>query len=313
MNILIGSCGGLTGQYLIKQYRRMNPAPRIIGYDMNYYCYSRTICDEFLIAPSVTSESKFLEFLINSIIRLDVSLFIPTLSNEIKLIAQHSEYLRKQTNCYFLVSPYETFLQLDDKFLCYRALGSIGIDVPRIYENIDEITSYPVFVKPRIGSGGKGSYKADSRDDVAIKDSRLIIVEYLQGEEFTVDCLFDSHGYLLSMNARTREKTLGGAAVISRNVSVTPFSGIINKISESFTFCGCANFQFIRIENRVVCIDVNLRFPSGGLPLSVESGMNIPMVLHRWAQGMEVDESQYHNDNKQRIMYRYFEEAFELL
>lgn len=313
MNILIGSCGGLTGQYLIKQFRNFPERPTIYGFDANYYCYARTICDYFFTAPPVSKAEEFLGFLTELINSNNIQLYIPTLSMEYVLVSEHEDFLKHNTKCFFAVSPIETFRLLEDKFECYKNLSTIGIDVPITYQTRDEVQDFPVFVKPKIGSGGKGSFIANSLAEISQDFQSIVVSEYLKGTEYTVDCLFNCSGVLLAANARTRDKTLGGAAIISRTVDDPRFFDIIQELSQYHQFKGCVNFQFIEVEDRLVCIDVNLRFPSGGLALTVESGIDVPRVLYTWAQGENPDPSLFTKDKQHRIMYRYFEEEFELL
>lgn len=315
MNILIGSCGGLTGQYLIKQFKKFSESPKLIGFDSNYYCYSRLLCDKFVSLPLFSEESSYIEALIDLLQRNEIDLYIPTYSQECKLLAKYESIIRSQTASFFCVSPYKTFKQLDDKLLCYLALEYIGIDCPKILDIKNNLVKYPVFLKPRVGSGGKGAHKVNFVKEMNefINLSEYLITEFIEGIEYTVDCLFDNSGILLSCNARTREKVLGGATVVSRNVGNNLFEEIVRKISEVYIFKGCINLQFIQTSDRLVCIDINMRFPSGGLPLSVESGINFPRVLYEWALDRVPNLQLYKNDQKPRIMYRYFEEEFELL
>lgn len=39
---------------------------------------------------------------------------------------------------------------------------------PAVYENIDEIKNYPVFVKPDKGQGGKGAFKIEENSNLTI-------------------------------------------------------------------------------------------------------------------------------------------------
>jgi len=58
--------------------------------------------------------------------------------------------------------------------------------------------------------------------------------------------------------------------------------------------------------------DVNLRFASGGLPLSVESGVNLVKLYVLEALGQPYNPSEFQSDRKKRTMYRYFEELYEI-
>jgi len=214
-----------------------------------------------------------------------------------------------------LISPYHTFQELDNKANAYRSLSKLGIRVPKLFETEEQLETFPVAAKPQIGSGSKGFVKINSYDEYKQfkeKNPDALIVEFLTGEEYTVDAFFDSTGKLVTYNQRIRLKTMGGAAVITVNDFTIDVREYIERIATSYTIVGPANFQFFKTtDGEIVFTDINLRFASGGLPLSVASGANIVELLLLELLGLEYDSSKYQSDRKKRIMYRYFEEIFE--
>ena len=58
-------------------------------------------------------------------------------------------------------------------------------------------------------------------------------------------------------------------------------------------------------------IDINLRFPSGGLPLSVASGLDIPNLMIDVMEGKSIQKYIRSKAVDHLTMYRYFEEKFE--
>src|SRR3989344_2327755 len=65
-------------------------------------------------------------------------------------------------------------------------------------------------------------------------------------------------------------------------------SDLSKKIAEKFEMVGCWNIQFIRNKKGTYCIDINNRFPSGGLPLAVASGLNMPDLMIKMLMGEKV-------------------------
>ena len=145
-----------------------------------------------------------------------------------------------------------------------------------------------------------------------LKKQKGIFLEFLNGTEYTVDAIFDQEGKLLGYNQRIRLKTLGGAAIVTQNNYEVDVGDYLALISSHYKIKGPANFQFFKTsENEIVFTDVNLRFPSGGLPLSVESGINIPLITIKLSLGENITPQECVPDRKKRTMYRYFEEIFE--
>lgn len=315
-NLLIGSCGGLTGVYLSRVYSH-DFALRVSGADSNPDSVGRFFVDAFHHLPSTASEA-YIGSLISLLNEGDFDLYIPTHSSETRIVSRYEDEIRRHAPyAKFIVCPFDTFEALDDKLLVSESLSSKGIPTPRLI-SMDELSeaAYPIFIKKRFGSGGKGSMIVGSpalMSALLLEQKDVIGFEYINGTELTIDCMFDTTGRLISYNQRRRVKTLGGAAIVTKNdfsIDTEPF---LKLFEENWVFRGCVNFQCIIKEGIPYFTDVNLRFPSGGMPLSVESGVNIPEMLLKLLGGEECDPSRYTSDRKPRTMYRYFDEIFEVV
>ena len=310
--VLIGSCGGLTGIYLARQLSQ-NPALELFGADADSDSPGRFFVSKLLVLPRA-NEDGYINRLCSVLRDYCIDYYLPTHSEEMRIAARHESVLRA-TGAKFLISSLEAFSALDDKAAACLSLSSIGVPVPSVYEDISEITSYPVFVKRKVGSGSKGAAIVNSELELRSllgKDSSCAAFQYIDGEEYTVDCMFDNEGTLLAYNQRERVKTLGGAVVITRNANPIDVSDYLKRIGAHWLLRGCVNFQYILSSGIPWFIDVNLRYASGGLPLSVASGVNVPEMVVRLLGGETILPGEYHSDNLPRTMYRYFEEVFEV-
>ena len=135
--------------------------------------------------------------------------------------------------------------------------------------------------------------------------------QLIRGTEITVDCMFDTEGRMIGYNQRKRLKTIGGAVSITQNTQVFDILPFLKRIAEHWKFYGCVNFQYILKNNTPYFIDINLRYPSGGLPLTVESGLDIPDLTIKLLTGQNVSPYVPVSGYENMIMYRYFEELFE--
>lgn len=314
MKILIGSAGGHTGQYLV-DYFIDKLSCEVYAFDIEGLCYSHFRCGErFSIAPPIKNEDFFLPWLVETINRHCIDLYVPTFSKEIELIARNADWLRSKVDCYFLVSPEKTVNLFRDKSVYYPVLAGEGIDVPRIVTDIEDAI-FPLFYKESASSGSRNAHVIRTVTELisALKEENGMCVEYVDGQEVTVDCFVSPDGSLLSYNTRTREKTLGGIAVTCRNHDDSRIAPIVKRIITCYRFAGCINMQFMLTDNRVVLIDLNTRYPSGGLPLTVESGIKVPELMLCYAEGRIPDKSLYKNDGQDRVMYRHFEQYYEIL
>jgi carbamoyl-phosphate synthase large subunit len=319
LRILIGSCGGLTGVYLAKLLRQLKLPGynkiELFGFDSNEYVPTKFFIDKFLVVRRASDKEVFLGDLITILNEYAIDIYIPVHSEECRVVSEYEDHIRKSSKAKFMLSPYRTFQELDNKANAYKSLSKLGIRVPKIFETEEQLETFPVAAKPQVGSGSKGFVKINSYDEYKQfkeKNPDALIVEFLTGEEYTVDAFFDNNGKLVTYNQRIRLKTMGGAAVITVNDFTIDVREYIERIAASHTIIGPANFQFFKTaDGEIVFTDINLRFASGGLPLSVASGANIVELLLLELLGLDYDSSKYQSDKKKRIMYRYFEEIFE--
>ena len=320
MRILIGSCGGLTGLYLSKVLREMcidNNKIEIFGFDTTEEVPTKFFLDHLFIISRASEEHLFKQQLISILNEYKIDIYIPVHSEECRVVAKYQKEILEYTRTKFMISPYDTFKALDDKKVAYDVLNKIGVKTPKLYETYNEINNFPVVAKPRLGSGSKRFFLCNSIDEVEVikkKYSDLIFMEYIDGTEYTVDAFFNKEGKLVTYNQRVRVKTLGGAAIITKNDFSIDIRNDIEKIALEYKMIGPVNFQFFYTpQNEIIFTDINLRFASGGLPLSIKSGANVIELLIMELLGKKYDPRRYQSDRKRRVMYRYFEEIFEEL
>lgn len=114
-------------------------------------------------------------------------------------------------------SPLETTRLCASKSATYQALEDI-IPVPIHLRDVDEVKQFPVFIKPDRGYGSRNTLLA--RDASAARTflagfepGGMLLLEYLPGEEWTIDCFSDRHGQLRFHSARIRGRISNGISV----------------------------------------------------------------------------------------------------
>lgn len=308
--ILIGSNGGLTGIYLAKNLRHLDDVI-LYGADCSDISAGKFFVDKQVYLPDAQAP-EFIENLVALLNSEGIDIYLPTHSRETKVISYNENKIRELAKTQFLISPKETFSALDDKISANFYLRQIGIPVPKLIEDID--VQYPIFMKCRVGSGSKGTAIIENAViHKAYQDTcgNVVFFQLIRGKEYTVDCFFDEIGNLLGFNQRQRIKTNGGAVTISKtsfDIDIAPW---LERISKTWIFRGCVNFQYIVQEGIPYFIDINLRYPSGGLPLTVQSGLDIPKLTVKLLSGEKFVQETVNQEKKEKIMYRYYEEIFE--
>lgn len=187
----------------------------------------------------ITDENFFDEF--NKVLeRFKIEYIIPTHDTIALFIMENSHKIKAKVIC----SPYETTKIAENKMLTYEALKELSF-YPKVYEN--EVTKFPVFLKPYVGAGAKGTYKVNNKEElneILERNSNMLISEYLPGKEYTVDCFTNKDGELLFVGPRKRERINMGITFHSEKVERTPeFDYIANCLNEKFRFRGAWFFQ----------------------------------------------------------------------
>ena len=154
--------------------------------------------------------------------------------------------------------------------------------IPRTYANPESVDRYPVFVKPSVGQGSVGAKKIENREELLRaleEDNTLVICEYLEGSEYTVDCFTDKNGKLMTAKLRDRQRIRAGISVRSSEYEpgdeVREIASILNR---KFEFKGAWFFQLKKNSNNEYrLLEISPRIP-GTMGLSRNLGINFPML-----------------------------------
>ncbi|MEF8729836.1 MAG: ATP-grasp domain-containing protein [Accumulibacter sp.] len=203
------------------------------------------------------------------------------------------------------------------KSLTYEALK--GFDFcPRLFGRSDPSLQFPRFLKPDDGQGGKRAYRADTPDELAFLLSRhpdLLVMEYLPGDELSVDCFSDYCGQLLFIGPRTRERVQMG---ISFRSTAVPLSDEVRRIAQvihdSFQLDGAWFFQVKQdAQGRFKLLEFAPRQSStmglyrhAGVNfalLSLFNALRIPVTIRRNDYALQLDRC-LHNRFRSDLVYR---------
>ena len=155
---------------------------------------------------------------------------------------------------------------------------------PKIYDSIDAIAllDYPIFIKPNIGEGGKGSSLASSPEaalewTLTIEDP--VLCEYLPGEEVTIDCFTNRKGELLFSGMRSRERIQNGIAHRSRTLPMDEdIYSMAAAINNELNMFGAWFFQAKKnVANEYRLLEVSCR-QAGTMTLYRHKGINFALL-----------------------------------
>jgi hypothetical protein len=159
------------------------------------------------------------------------------------------------------------------------------IKTPKVFARIQEIDDYPVFIKPDIGYGSRGTFKANCFQDAEYFFEKFnmddyVISEYLPYEEYTVDCFSNREGKLLFVGPRQRNRIMNGISVNTRpeNDGLNCFYDFAKIINEVISFNGAWFFQVKKDKNRnLTLLEVASRL-GGSSALFRARGINFALL-----------------------------------
>lgn len=281
--VLIFPCGSEIGLEIHRSLR-FSKAYEVYGAssttDHGAYVY-----ENYIDGVPFVDSIEFVEFINATILRHKIDFVFPAHDSVVLRLAQN----RSSIDATLITSPVRTCEVARSKRLTYERLKGV-VAVPEVY-NIGDDLPYPVFLKPDVGQGSKGTLAAHSLEELQLalkRDSTLLILENLPGEEYTIDCFTDRHGELRFVQGRERVRIANGISVSSRIVSDAAFEEIASRINRSLTFRGVWFFQCKRnTKGGLVLMEVAPRV-AGAMGLCRMQGVNLPLLSLYDAQDMDV-------------------------
>lgn len=207
--------------------------------------------------------------------KFNIDFIIPTHDEISSFLVANENKIRATVVC----SPIEACEIALSKIKTFNLLGSKEYS-PKIYKNNEEF-EYPLFVKPDVGSGGKGARVILNKDDMSevYLNGGYLISELLPGDELTVDCFTDRNGRLLFIGPRTRERITTGVSFRSRNIELTDeIKSIANDLNNTIRFRGLWFFQLKKDKNgRYKLLEICIR-SAGTMALYRQLGINFALL-----------------------------------
>ena len=262
--VLVSAAGSPAAYSLISHLK--NSGYYVVGMDSNVDSLQlgESICDQFYLSPLAVSDC-YLDFL-RSLIK-DVDIFIPFIDEELLAIhgTDSADSIRNKT----LLCPsstasiclnkraFQTFCEENDLNVAPQA------DAP------------PAVFKPVFGRGGKGIIMVDDHEMFTrlLDIEGYVAQEMLQGDEYTVDCLYSTSGTLINAVARKRLLASGVSTIgaVCQNKKVLE---LVERVGDTLNFSGLVNIQIMLSDDIAYLIEINPRI-SGSIIFSIRAGVDL--------------------------------------
>lgn len=184
-----------------------------------------------------------------------------------------------------IVSSEESIRVSSFKKKTYEILGEF-VKVPRIYSKDVSFGDLPLFVKPDRGQGARNTFQILSKNDLEsflrIYDESFLICEFLDGDEFTVDCFSLTNHEVIYVACRKRNDFSDG---ISKSTFYQDLSEFVDSWANIFSLrlqiVGAWFFQFkFDSESQPVLLELGMRV-AGASGVSRLRGVNLSLLnLH---------------------------------
>jgi predicted ATP-grasp superfamily ATP-dependent carboligase len=179
-----------------------------------------------------------------------------------------------------VTSSLETCRLTRSKTATLRRLAG-AVPTPELFQDAGAVKTWPVFLKPDRGQGSQRTALGRNADELGallMQDADRIILEYLEGPEFTVDCFSDREQGLQYVCGRQRRRIRAGIAMDSAVVADSRFWEYAEKISKRIELHGAWFFQ-VKADRHGVFKVMEVAPRIGGTSaLSRVHGVNLPLL-----------------------------------
>ena len=294
MNILFCSAGRRVE--LLKDFRRsMDEGDRIIAADLSNLAPALYVADAHYLVPRI-DDPTYLDTILDICRKEKINAVTTLIDPEIELLAKNRA--RFEEIGVEVLSPYTDTAELCfDKFKMYQYLTAHGIPTPDTWGDYASAMAaiesgnlaFPVFVKPRTGSGSVGARKVQDAETLKAlyeADPSLIIQRLMTGD-LDADVYIDtiSHKAVSAFSKRKLETKIGGA---SKTISFKDekLFDFIRRITDLLKFNGPVDMDFFYQDGTYYLSEVNPRF--GGAYLhAYGAGVDFIKLIKNNLDGIE--------------------------
>ncbi|WHY91240.1 ATP-grasp domain-containing protein [Neobacillus cucumis] len=285
-NVLVFPCGSEIGLE-INNALKFVKGLKIFGgssvADHGMYTYKNYIDG----IPNV-DDNNFIPSLNQIVEEYEIDFIFPAHDSVVLKLAQNHEHLKAEV----ITSSEETCEICRSKKKTYEYFYGEAF-IPHMYADQNDVQEFPVFLKPDVGQGSKGIALAKNREELEFhlsKPNNLLILEYLPGKEYTIDCFSDRHGELKFAGMRERRRIKSGISVNSFTLKIdSSVREIAEKINQKLKPRGMWFFQVKEAsDGSFKLLEIAPRI-AGTMSLYRNKGINFPLLSLYDRLGFDVE------------------------
>jgi carbamoyl-phosphate synthase large subunit len=313
MNILFTCAGRRT--YLLKYFKEnMSAEDKVVATDMQLSAPALQAADVKLQVPAVY-DPKYIDITLNICKEQKIDALISLNDLELPILAENKAKF-EELGVKVIVSDPEVIDIAFDKYKTAQWVESLGLNAPKTYVTLASAKkalakgeiSFPLFMKPRWGSGSIGLETIDDMEELdiyyhllmkkikktilataSVGDEYIMIQEKLTGNEFGLDVMNDLKGNNVAVSVKQKLAMRAGETDKAITVDIPEVYEMGRKIGENLKHIGNLDVDIMQRANGDYCVlELNPRF-GGGYPFSYEAGVNMPKAIIQWVKGEKVD------------------------
>lgn len=313
MNILFTCAGRRT--YLLKYFKEnMYAEDKVVATDMQLTAPALQAADVKIQVPAVY-DPKYIDITLNICKEQKIDALISLNDLELPILAENKAKFEAM-GVKLIVSDPEVIDIAFDKYKTAQWVESIGLNAPKTYVTLASAKealargeiSFPLFMKPRWGSGSIGLETIDDMEELdiyyhllmkkikksilataSVGDEYIMIQEKLTGKEFGLDVMNDLQGTNVAVSVKQKLAMRAGETDKAITVDIPEVYEMGRKIGENLRHIGNLDVDIMQRANGDYCVlELNPRF-GGGYPFSYEAGVNMPKAIIQWVKGEKVD------------------------
>lgn len=217
VNVLIFPSGGENAINIYDSLKynlhfNLYGATSVEDYSVSLYKKENFSLDNYYI-----TDSNFIKKFNELLQKFSIDYIIPTHDTIALYLMEHQNEIKSQVVC----SPVETTIIANSKKKILETVKGKWY-CPKIYRSTEEIDAYPVFLKPDVGAGAKGTFLAKTKEETEKfinNNNNIVITEFLPGEELTVDCFTDRKRKFDFYRSKNKRKNYYGDFLYIKNIN----------------------------------------------------------------------------------------------
>ena len=296
MNILFCSAGRRCE--LLKNFRKtMGNEGKIVTTDISLTAPAIYMADKYYIVPRI-NDDNYISIILDICKKEEIQAITTLIDPEIMILAEHRSKFEEIG--VEVLTPYKETAEICfDKYVMYEYLKEKGIRTVLTYSDIesfkkgqiDGVIGFPVFVKPRTGSGSVGARKVEDMktlEKAMLEDPSLIIQELMSDAlDIDADVYVDTiSNQVVSLFSKKKLETKIGGASKTVSFKEDKLNKFVREALKVFKFNGPIDMDFWYRDGQYYLSEINPRF-GGGYLHAYGAGVDFVKLIVNNVNGIE--------------------------